>query len=43
MTWYEASARAARAACSDPARVDHLRDQLARLEKRTATRRLPTA
>lgn len=38
--WYAASERAARAACSDPARVDHLREQLARLEKRTANRRL---
>lgn len=39
--WYTASERAAGAACSDPARVDQLRAQLARLEERTANRRLP--
>jgi hypothetical protein len=41
--WYAASERGAHAACSDPPRVDHIRGQLARLEKRTANRRLPTA
>lgn len=41
--WYAASECAAREASSDSARLDHLRAELARLEERTAHRRLPTA
>lgn len=41
--WYAASEAAAERTASDPAFLDHLRKQIARLDERVAHRRLPTA
>lgn len=41
--WYAASDATAERAANDPAFLDHLREQIARLDERVAHRHLPTA